>query len=199
MRAKAASASPTASGGRRSARAPRRSILGGGLATAVAVLFASGGCASRQRKDAKKLLEAIAKAGRRQSIARKQFIDIASARLQESTATTDDDVAAGLAKLKAECEAIREESQDWPIPTTMEAESLMIACRRALESRGKLLEDFEKPFLETLRNAVLPPPQKAQKAARLLEGMTGADDALSLDLRRAQRAYAASMGIFSYE
>ena len=179
-------------------RLPRRSLLLGGLAAGVATLLAAG-CASPKRTAAKQFLKSIAKANRRQSIARKKYTDIVSARLQESTTTTDDDVAAGLEKLKAEARTIQEESEAWPVPTETEAESLMIACRRVFQSRVRLLDDFSTPFLETIRNPVLPPPQKLQKGGRLFESMTGADDSLNLDLRRAQRTYAGAMGVFSYE
>ena len=170
----------------------------GGLAAGVATLLAAG-CASPKRTAAKQLLESIAKANRRHSIARKKFTDIVSARLQESATTTDDDVAAGLEKLKAETRTIQEESEAWPVPTEMEAESLMIDCRRVFQSRVRLLDDFSTPFLETIRNPVLPPPQKLQKGGRMFESMTGADDSLNVDLRRAQRTYAGAMGVFSYE
>ena len=179
-------------------RLPRRSLLLGGLAAGVATLLAAG-CASPKRTAAKQLLESIAKANRRHSIARKKFTDIVSARLQESATTTDDDVAAGLEKLKAETRTIQEESEAWPVPTEMEAESLMIDCRRVFQSRVRLLDDFSTPFLETIRNPVLPPPQKLQKGGRMFESMTGADDSLNVDLRRAQRTYAGAMGVFSYE
>ena len=179
-------------------RLPRRSLLLGGLAAGVATLLAAG-CASPKRTAAKQLLEAIAKANRRQSIARKKFTDIVSARLQESATTTDDDVAAGLEKLKAETRAIQAESEAWPVPKETEAESLMIACRRVFKARAQLFDDFSTPFLETVRNLVLPPPQKLQKAGKIFESMAGADDALNLDLRRAQRTYAGAMGVFSYE
>ena len=115
-------------------RLPRRSLLLGGLAAGVATLLAAG-CASPKRTAAKQLLESIAKANRRHSIARKKFTDIVSARLQESATTTDDDVAAGLEKLKAETRTIQEESEAWPVPTEMEAESLMI------DDRGRRLPE----------------------------------------------------------
>jgi len=168
------------------------------LAVGVATLLAAG-CASQQRTGAKKLLEAIAKANRRQSIARKNFTDIVSSRLQESSATTDDDVAAGLEKLKAETRTIREESEAWPVPKATEADSLILVCQRVFKARAKLFDDFSTPFLETLRNPVLQLPQKRQKAGKMIESMTGVDDALTLDLRRAQRTYAGAMGVFSYE
>jgi hypothetical protein len=184
---------PTASN-----RLPRRSLLLGGLAAGVATLLAAG-CASQRRTGAKKLLEAIAKANRRQSIARKKFTDIVSSRLQESSATTDDDVAAGLEKLKAETRTIREESEAWPVPKATEADSLILVCQRVFKARAQLFDDFSTPFLETLRNPVLLLPQKRQKAGKMFESMTGVDDALTLDLRRAQRTYAGAMGVFSYE
>ena len=184
---------PTASN-----RLPRRSLLLGGLAVGVATLLAAG-CASQQRTGAKKLLEAIAKANRRQSIARKNFTDIVSSRLQESSATTDDDVAAGLEKLKAETRTIREESEAWPVPKATEADSLILVCQRVFKARAQLFDDFSTPFLETLRNPVLQLPQKLKKAGKMFESMTGVDDALTLDLRRAQRTYAGAMGVFSYE
>ena len=179
-------------------RLPRRSLLLGGLAAGLATLLAAG-CASPQRTAAKQLLELIAKANRRQSIARKKFTDIVSARLLESATTTDDDIAAGLEKLKAESRTIQEESEAWPVPTATEANSLMLACRRVFKDRVRLLDEFSTPFLETLRNPVLPPPQKLKKAGSMFASMTGADDALNLDLRRAQRTYAGAMGVFSYE
>ena len=182
----------------RSNRLPRRSLLLGGLVAGMATLLAAG-CASPQRTAAKQLLELIAKANRRQSIARKKFSDIVSARLEESTTTTDDDIAAGLEKLKAESRTIQEESEAWPVPTVTEAESLMIACRRVFKDRVQLLDEFSTPFLETLRNPVLPPPQKLKKAGGMFYSMSGADDALNRDLRRAQRTYAGAMGVFSYE
>jgi len=183
---------PTASN-----RLPRRSLLLGGLAAGVATLAA--GCASQQRTGAKKLLEAIAKANRRQSIARKKFTDIVSSRLQESSATTDDEVAAGLEKLTAETRTIRVESEAWPVPKATEADSLILVCQRVFKARAQLFDDFSTPFLETLRNPVLQLPQKRQKAGKMFESMTGVDDALTLDLRRAQRTYAGAMGVFSYE
>ena len=178
--------------------AARRAFLAGGVSAGVAIILGVG-CASPQRTAAKKLLEAVAKSNRRQSTAMKRFTDIVSSHLQESGATTADDVATGLQKLKAETAAIREEASSWPVPETTEAESLLIACRRVFQEREKLLEGFEAPFLDTLRNQVLPPQQKVQKATRMFESMTGVDGGLVLDLRRAQRAYAGAMGVFSYE
>ena len=68
-----------------------------------------------------------------------------------------------------------------------------------VQARAQLLDDFSTPFLETLRNPVLQLPQKLKKAGKMFESMTGVDDALTLDLRRAQRTYAGAMGVFSYE
>ena len=60
---------------------PRRKFLETGIWAGVTILVS--GCASPQRTGAKKLLEAIAKSNRRQSIAMKQFTDIVSSRLQD--------------------------------------------------------------------------------------------------------------------
>jgi hypothetical protein len=68
-----------------------------------------------------------------------------------------------------------------------------------LTSRQKLIADFETPFMETIRNPVLPPAQRTKKAGQIFQAMSIAENSLIMDLRRAQRAYAGEMGIFSYE
>lgn len=175
----------------------RRTVLTGLLTGCAAAGFA--GCGSPRRTAAKKLLESISKVNRRYSIALKQFEDIVSARLNESAATTDEDVATGLEKLKATTAELVAESEAWTLPEGTETESLMVAFRAAYTSRQKLLDEFTTPFLEAIDNKVLPRAQKAQKAGKIFEAMVTANAALSVDLRRALRAYAGAMGVFSYE
>jgi len=177
----------------------RRTLLTAGLAGGLAAVIGTGGCASSRRTAAKKLLESIAKANRRHSIAFKQFEDIAAARLDEGEAATNDDVAAALDKLKASIAGLLEESQTWEMPDTTEATSLVSSYRRVFTARQKLIADFETPFLETIRNPVLPPAQRTKKAGQIFQSMSIAESSLVMDLRRAQRAYAGEMGIFSYE
>ena len=178
---------------------PRRTLLTAGLAGGLAAVIGTGGCASPRRTAAKKLLESIAKANRRHSIAFKQFEDIAAARLDEGETATNDDVAAALEKLKASIAGLLEESQTWEVPDTAEATSLVSSYRRIFTARQKLIADFETPFLETIRNPVLPPAQRTKKAGQIFQSMSIAETSLIMDLRRAQRAYAGEMGIFSYE
>jgi len=177
----------------------RRTLLTAGLAGGLAAVIGTGGCAAPRRTAAKKLLESIAKANRRHLIAFKQFEDIAAARLDEGEAATNDDVAAALDKLKASIAGLLEESQTWEMPDTTEATSLVSSYRRVFTARQKLIADFETPFLETIRNPVLPPAQRTKKAGQIFQSMSIAETALIMDLRRAQRAYAGEMGIFSYE
>jgi len=179
---------------------PRRTLLTAGLAGGVAAVIGTGGCASPRRTAAKKLLESIAKANRRHLIAFRKFEDIAAARLGEGqTATTNDDVAAALDTLKASIAALLEESQDWEVPDTTEATSLVSNYRRVFTARQKLIADFETPFLETIRNPVLPQDQLTRKARQIFQSMSIAESSLIMDLRRAQRRYAGDMGVFSYE
>jgi hypothetical protein len=177
----------------------RRTLLTAGLAGGLAAVIGTGGCASPRRTAAKKLLESIAKANRRHSIAFKQFEDIAAARLDEGEAATNDDVAAALDKLKASIAGLLEESLTWEVPDTTEATSLVSTYRRVFTARQKLIADFETPFLETIRNPVLPPAQRTKKAGQIFQAMSIAESSLIMDLRRAQRAYAGEMGVFSYE
>jgi hypothetical protein len=178
---------------------PRRTLLTVGLSGVAAAVIGTGGCASPRRTEAKKLLEAIAKANRRHSIAFKQFDDIVAGRLDDGEAATNDDVAAGLEKLKASIDTLLEESLEWDVPDTAEATSLISTYRRVVTARRKLIAEFETPFLETIRNPVLPPAQRTKKAGQLFQSMSTAESALLMDLRRAQRSYAGAMGIFSYE
>ena len=71
--------------------------------------------------------------------------------------------------------------------------------RRVVTERQTLIADFKTPFLETLRNPVLPPAQKTKKAGQIFQALGTAESALMMDLRRAQRSYAGAMGVFSYE
>jgi hypothetical protein len=178
---------------------PRRTLLTIALAGWAGAAMGLSGCTSPRRTGAKKLLEAISKANRRQSIALKQFEDIVSALLNETPNTTAEDVAAGLEKLKTTTTSLLEESQTWTAPAASETDSLMAVYRRVYTGRLKLLDDFATPFLEAIDNKVLPPPQKAQKAGKIFDAMTTADNSLTLDLRRALRTYAGAMGVFSYE
>ncbi len=178
---------------------PRRWFLTAGRAGLIAALVGTAGCASPRRTEAKKLLESIAKANRRHTISFKRFEDIAAAHLDEGGAATSDDVAAGLEKLKASIATLLEESLAWSVPDTTEATSLVSTYRRVVTARQKLIADFETPFLETIRNPVLPPAQRTKKAGQLFQSMSIAESSLLMDLRRAQRAYAGAMGIFSYE
>jgi hypothetical protein len=177
----------------------RRRLLTAGVAGVVTAMIATAGCASPRRTEAKKLLESIAKANRRHSIAFKQFEDIAAARLDEGETATNDDVAAGLEKLKASIATLLEESLAWEVPETTEATSLISTYRRVVTARQKLMADFETPFLETIRNPVLPQAQRTKKAGQLFQSMSIAESSLIMDLRRAQRDYAGAMGVFSYE
>ena len=178
---------------------PRRTLLTAGLAAGVAAVIGTGGCAAPRRTAAKKLLESIAKANRRHLIAFKQFEDIAAARLDEGETATNDDVAAALDKLKASIAGLLEESLAWEVPDTTEATSLVSTYRKVFTARQKLIADFETPFLETIRNPVLPPVQQTKKAGQIFQSMSIAESSLTMDLRRAQRAYAGEMGVFSYE
>lgn len=175
----------------------RRAVLARILTGFAVAGFA--GCGSPRRRAAKKLLESISKVNRKASIALKQFEDIVSARLNESAATTDEDVATGLEKLKAATAELVEESKSWTLPEGTETDTLMVAFRGAYASKQKLLDDFTAPFLEAIGNQVLPRAQKAQKAGKIFEAMVTANTARTVDLRRALRAYAAAMGVFSYE
>ena len=177
----------------------RRRLLAVGVAGAITAMIGTAGCASPRRTGAKKLLESIAKANRRHSIAFKQFEDIVAGHLDDGKAATNDDVAAGLEKLKASIDALLEESLEWDVPDTTEATSLISTYRRIVTARRKLIADFETPFLETIRNPVLPPAQRTKKAGQLFQSMSTAESSLLMDLRRAQRAYAGAMGVFSYE
>lgn len=178
---------------------PRRTLLTAGLAGGLAAVIGTGGCAAPRRTAAKKLLESIAKANRRHLIAFKQFEDVAAARLDEGETATNDDVVAALDKFKASIAGLLEESQSWEVPDTTEATSLVSTYRRVATARQKLISDFETPFLETIRNPVLPPAQRTKKAGQIFQAMSIAENSLIMDLRRAQRAYAGEMGIFSYE
>lgn len=178
---------------------PRRTLLTVGLAGVVATVIGTGGCAAPRRTAAKKLLESIAKANRRHLIAFKQFEDIVAARLDEGETATNDDVAAALEKLKASIATLLEESVAWEVPDTTEATSLVSTYRRVVTARQKLMADFETPFLETIRNPVLPPAQRSKKAGQIFQALSTAENALLMDLRRAQRTFAGAMGVFSYE
>jgi hypothetical protein len=178
---------------------PRRTLLTAGLAGGLAAVIGTGGCAAPRRTAAKKLLESIAKANRRHLIAFKQFEDIAAARLDAEETATNDDVAAALDKLKASIAEVLGESQTWDVPDTTEATSLVSTYRRVFTERQKLIADFETPFLETIRNPVLPQDQLTRKARQIFQSMSIAESSLIMDLRRAQRAYAGEMGVFSYE
>lgn len=178
---------------------PRRTLLTAGLAGGLAAVIGTGGCAAPRRTAAKKLLESIAKANRRHLIAFKQFEDIAAARLDAEEAATNDDVAAALDKFKASIAGLLEESQTWEVPDTAEATSLVSNYRRIFTARQKLIADFETPFMETIRNPVLPRAQRTKKAGQIFQSMSIAENSLIMDLRRAQRAYAGEVGIFSYE
>ena len=178
---------------------PRRTLLTAGLAAGLATVIGTGGCAAPRRTAAKKLLESIAKANRRHSIAFKQFEDIVAARLDEGETATNDDVAAALEKLKASIATLLEESVAWEVPDTTEATSLISTYRRVATARQKLIAEFETPFLETIRNPVLPPAQRTKKAGQIFQSMSLAENALLVDLRRAQRTFAGAMGVFSYE
>jgi hypothetical protein len=169
------------------------------LAAGLATVIGTGGCAAPRRTAAKKLLESIAKANRRHLIAFKQFEDIVAARLDEGETATNDDVAAALEKLKASIATLLEESVAWEVPDTTEATSLISTYRRVATARQKLIADFETPFLETIRNPVLPPAQRTKKAGQIFQSMSLAENALLVDLRRAQRTFAGAMGVFSYE
>lgn len=178
---------------------PRRTLLTAGLAGGLATVIGTGGCAAPRRTAAKKLLESIAKANRRHLIAFKQFEDIVAARLDEGETATNDDVVAALEKLKASIATLLEESVAWEVPDTTEATSLVSTYRRVATGRQKLMVDFETPFLETIRNPVLPPAQRTKKAGQIFQSMSLAENALLMDLRRAQRTFAGAMGVFSYE
>ena len=178
---------------------PRRTLLTAGLAAGLATVIGTGGCAAPSRTAAKKLLESIAKANRRHLIAFKQFEDVVAARLDEGETATNDDVGAALEKLKASIATQLEESVAWEVPDTTEATSLVSTYRRVVTARQKLMVEFETPFLETIRNPVLPPAQRTKKAGQLFQSMSIAENALLMDLRRAQRTFAGAMGVFSYE
>lgn len=178
---------------------PRRTLLTAGLAAGLATVIGIGGCATPRRTAAKKLLESIAKANRRHSIAFKQFEDIVAARLDEGETAANDDVVAALENLKASIATQLEESLAWEVPDTTEATSLVSTYRRVTTARQKLMVDFETPFLETIRNPILPPSQRTKKAGQLFQSMSIAENSLLMDLRRAQRTFAGAMGVFSYE
>lgn len=177
----------------------RRTLLTAGLAAGLATVIGTGGCAAPRRTAAKKLLESIAKANRLHLIAFKQFEDVVAARLDEGETATNDDVGAALEKLKASIATQLEESVAWEVPDTTEATSLVSTYRRVVTARQKLMVDFETPFLETIRNPVLPPAQRTKKAGQLFQSMSLAENSLRMDLRRAQRTFAGAMGVFSYE
>lgn len=178
---------------------PRRTLLTAGLAGGLAAVIGTGGCAAPSRTAAKKLLESIAKANRRHSITFKQFEDIVAAPLDEGHTAANDDVVAALENLKASIATQLEESLAWEVPDTTEATSLVSTYRRVVTARQKLMVDFETPFLETIRNPILPPSQRTKKAGQLFQSMSIAEKSLLMDLRRAQRTFAGSMGVFSYE
>lgn len=177
----------------------RRTLLMAALAAGLATVIGTGGCAAPRRTAAKKLLESIAKANRRHLIAFKKFEDIVAARLDEGETATNDDVAAAHEKLKASIATQLEESVAWDVPDTTEATSLVSTYRRVVTARQKLMVDFETPLLETIRNPILPPAQRTKKAGQLFVSMSIAENALLMDLRRAQRTFAGAMGVFSYE
>ncbi len=197
------SPAPSLASHHRDGIANRRTLLAQSLASFLAALSAGGsitlstGCASPRRGEARRLLESIAKSNRRLAVASKQFGDVITSRLEEKA--SKDDVIKGLEKLKGVFDPLRKGIDEWIVPKSPEAESLVSTYRGHLDKRERILDEFGPRIVEILTTMSVPLAERPKKLGEIVAQMNKAEAESLASLKQAQRTYAASMGVFSYE
>jgi hypothetical protein len=108
-------------------------------------------------------------------------------------------VEAGLKKLQEVYGPLRRGMDDWLIPRNPEAEALLKTYRSHLDKREKNLEAFAPRIAEALTSPLVPAAERPKKVLEIVEAMNKIDNDLITSFKQAQRDYAATVGIFSYE
>ena len=184
-------------------RASRRSLLmemASRLPTIgliVGAVVVPAGCSSPRRGEARRFLEAIAKSNRRLGVASRQFSDTIAARLEGKA--SKEDVEAGLEKLQEVFGPLRQGMDEWLIPKNPEAEALIKTYRTHLDKREKNLEEFAPQIAEALTSGMVIPSERPKRVREIVEAMNKNEADLIASFKQAQRDYAATVGIFSYE
>lgn len=176
-------------------RLARRS-LPSSLLVAVVVALAAG-CTESKTVPARRLLTTITKANKRLETASQNFAKVVSRRLADKA--SDADLRAGVSSYRNAIERIREDSEKWGIPRTAEARALADDFRASLDRRMETIDELGPKIIETMANELLPTKQKAPKAGELFEAIAERIEGEVSALRRAQREYAGSAGVFAYE
>lgn len=177
---------------RRRPSAPVSAIL-----SLLALAAIAGGCTAESRAPARRLLETITKANKRLVGASRGFSDSVVARLEDKA--SNDDLAGATEKLVRAIDDLREESLEWIVPASPQAESLVATYRSNLERRRAIVEEYGGKIHDTIANSVVPIQEKRKKARAIYEEMLKKADGEVAAMRDAQRRYAGSMGIFAYE
>ena len=167
------------------------------LGSAGSVIPLATGCSSPRRGGARRLLESIAKSNRRLAIALNQFGDIIASRLEEKA--SKEDVLEGLASLQATFAPLRKGVDEWLVPKSPEAEALVSTYRAYLDKREAIVEEFAPQIVEIVTTQAIPFLERPKRVQEIVGAMNRADATAIAGLKAAQRSYAASAGVFSYE
>lgn len=168
-----------------------------GLLSAIVVAVLNAGCTESKSVPARRLLTTITRTNKRLETATENFGRVVSRRLSGNA--TDADLRAGISSFKAAVGRILEESQTWRVPKTAEAEALAAMFRASLERRIEAIDEVGPRIVETMANNQVPASQKAAKARELSDDAIKRIESEVTAIRRAQREYAASAGVFAYE
>lgn len=169
-------------------------------AAALVVTLALGlsaGCTESRSVPARRLLTTITTATKRLDAVAQNFGRVVARRLDDKA--SDADLRAAIKSFRAATVRIREDSDKWPVPKTPEARALVDAFRQNLDRRVEVIDELEPRIVETMANATTPLRLKAAKAREMFDDASKRLESEDTALRRAQREYAATAGVFAYD
>lgn len=161
------------------------------------VLALSAGCSESRSVPARRLLTSITTSTKRLESAAENFGKVVARRLDDKA--TDADLRGAIKSFRSATKRIREDTDKWPIPKTPEAAAMVDAFRQNLDRRVEVIDELEPRIVETMASAATPLRQKAAKAREMFEEASKRLEAENTALRRAQREYAATAGVFAYD
>lgn len=173
------------------------SILPAAAVVVALILGLSAGCTESRSVPARRLLTTITTATKRLEAAAQNFGKVVARRLDEKA--SDADLRAALKSFRTATVRIREDTDKWPVPRTPEAQALVDAFRQNLDRRVEVIDELEPRIVETMANATTPLRQKAVKAREMFDDASKRLESENTALRRAQREYAATAGVFAFD
>ena len=180
-------------------RAPARFVPSRRAAVVALLVPLFVACSSRDsnRTQARKLLQTINQSAKRLAGASRSFGESVALRLEDKA--TDNELQAALDKFRETMAAQREESTEWPVPPTPQAESLVATFRSNIDRRVKLIDDYGPRIVEALSKSGAPVAQRARAAREVFDDLAKEADKAVAELRGATQRYAADSGVFAIQ